>query len=591
MAPTWRCLILVVLETQAFQLMMTATKRTGLSYLPRETVKRIEGTKNKFEKAKFQKDPTSAWTDIYDYAAKIRAGELAWEDIDSGDTDIRFKWCGMLSRFKKTPGKYMLRLRTPNGLTTPDAMRLYADALEDCGGVADITTRQNWQLRNLTLEQGAALIERLDSVNVTSYQSALDNVRNVVGSPFAGLDPDELVDTRPYCIALNDLITIDPVTKTRGNPVWGNLPRKFNIAISSNAQDYAHCTINDLAFEAVKHSKTGEVGFNVVVGGYFSSRRSVQAVNLNLWIPATVKNVLDVSTAVLTVFRDEGPRVDRQKARLMWLVESYGVDAFKNRILQEPLLKDNSSFDVAQTNDVIPPRLSTTGVHTTESGVKRVGLHVPVGRLSPSELRSLADLVDKHTSSKELRLTVEQNLMFPDVADPDALLADVKKKVPRLSATPGVVSGNTVSCTGAQYCPVAIIETKALAERISLKLDKKLNKPVRLHVTGCPNSCGQVQMADIGLMGAPARRVNPETGKAMAVPGCDVYVGGTIGHAADLSLTPVLKGVPIDNDDDLIKTLLTVIRDHLPHLRPTPWWRRILDLRSLLRKKPLLSAS
>jgi len=547
--------------------------RTGISYLPKTTVDRINVEGNKIEKTKLEKDPSKAWTDLYEYAAAIRSETLTWEELEAGDANIRLKWCGLLSRFKKVPGTFMMRLRKPNGILRSDALRLYADALEDAAitvgqetAVADITTRQNLQLRGLTLDQAADLIAKLPDVNVTCHQSAMDNVRNIVGSPLAGIDQDELLDTRPYCNALNDLITIDPDTNKRGNPKWGNLPRKFNIAVSSSPADYAHAKINDLAFEAATHND-GNLGFNVVVGGYFSARRSTHAIDLGLWIPASVSNVLDVSTAILEIFRDEGFRGDRQKARFMWLVEACGgADAFKLKLL-EKLKNEFSQFPIDQVdthqnvanNAVSIDRKPMIGVFPQQSqSLSRVGMHVPVGRLSLEELRALADAAEQHSGS-ELRLTVEQNVIFPNVKNPHALIEQLGISASRLSATPGPVSGNTVSCTGSQFCPLAIIETKAFATRISQRLDDALGMPLRLHVTGCPNSCGQVQMADIGLMGAPARRIDPETGKAKAVPGCNVFLGGTIGHNSKLSLEPVLKGLPIDDEDELVGALIDLI--------------------------------
>merc|ERR1719181_2743623 len=141
-----------------------------------------------------------------------------------------------------------MRLRTPNGIVKSDTLRLFADTLKPYGdiGVLDITTRQNIQLRGLTLEDGADLTLKLHAVNQTSFQSALDNVRNMVGSPLAGIDDQEMVDTRPICEALNDLITRNPETGERGNPMWSNMGRKFNIAVSGSRDDFAHTHINDI---------------------------------------------------------------------------------------------------------------------------------------------------------------------------------------------------------------------------------------------------------------------------------------------------------------------------------------------------------
>ena len=163
----------------------------------------------------------------------------------------RVKYVGMLHRNKRTPGQFMMRLKVPNGIVNSDQMRFYADCVEKYGdgGVVDITTRANIQLRGVKIEDAPDIIDGLHARNQTSFQSALDSVRNMVGSPLAGIDDQEMVDTRELCNAINDLVSLDPVTETRGNPQWANLPRKFNIAISGSRDDFAHTHINDLGFQ------------------------------------------------------------------------------------------------------------------------------------------------------------------------------------------------------------------------------------------------------------------------------------------------------------------------------------------------------
>ncbi|KAJ8608673.1 hypothetical protein CTAYLR_009396 [Chrysophaeum taylorii] len=544
--------VVVVAVTSGLEIPVVS-RRTGISYLPSSAVSRAKAG-NKIEKTKLAKDPTNAWSDLHAYAAAIRSGELSIEEVEAGDANIRLKWAGLLSRFKKTPGKFMMRLRTPNGIVCAKTLRAYADAIEPHGGVMDITTRQNVQLRRLPLEAAADLVRELHSNhNATSFQSAMDNVRNVVGSP---LGEHDLVDTRPFCNALNDLVSLNPETGERGNPRWGNLPRKFNIAVSGGRDDFAHARINDIGLEPVPRGD--EMGFNVVVGGYFSIKRVASAVDLDLWIPADVNVVLDLCSAILEIFRDEGARGDRQKARLMWLVEEYGIPAFRARVLEKA---EGLPHDAAQRwEDDYGSRRELLGIHPTH-----VGVHVPVGRLSVDEMRLLADLADDH-SNGELRLTVEQNVLFPNVKSPDAL---VRRLTDRLAVDPGHIKGHTVSCTGAQFCPLAIIETKHLAERVSARLDDLVStdRPVRIHYTGCPNSCGQVQLADIGLMGAPARRLDPISGKTKAVPGVNVYLGGDVGESFTLVTEPVLKGIPIDDEDDLVDKLADLVVEHFQGVR------------------------
>jgi len=157
----------------------------------------------------------------------------------------------------------------------------------------------------------------------------------MVGSPLAGIDDQEQVDTRELCNALNDLVSLDPVTNTRGNPVWANLPRKFNICVSGSRDDYAHTHINDIGLVPTEHAETGEMGFNVVLGGYMSIKRVAASIHSNMWIKSDMETVVTFCEAILRIFRDEADRKDRQKARLMWLVEKYGVEEWKAAVIKE----------------------------------------------------------------------------------------------------------------------------------------------------------------------------------------------------------------------------------------------------------------
>ena len=463
----------------------------------------------------------------------------------------------------------MMRLKVPNGIVNSDQMRFYADCVEkygEQGGVVDITTRQNIQLRGVKIEDAPDIIDGLHARNQTTFQSALDNVRNMVGSPLAGIDDLEMVDTRELCNAINDLVSLDPVTGTRGNPMWGNLPRKFNVAISGSRDDYAHTHINDIGFVPTPHAITGEMGFNVVLGGYMSIKRVAESIDGKMWIPADRNSVVSFTEAILRIFRDEGDRKDRQKARLMWLVEKYGVDEFKVAVVKEVESYDRGvKIQDTQPVDHSPfERRSLSGVHKQpQEGKSRVGFLVPAGRLSQKECRIVADLAEKY-SDGEIRLTVEQNIILPNVDDDkvDELMAEPAfGEGSRFKVNPGRIEGNVVSCTGAEFCSLALIETKSHAEDISKKLEAlvHVDREIRIHWTGCPNSCAQVQVADIGIMGAPAKKMDLEQGKAIAVPGCKIFVGGRIGEDAHLALEPYVSGIPL-SEEDLLPVLVDILK-------------------------------
>jgi len=553
------------LATQIHSSAVATDKATGTSFLPEETLERSK-VGSPIEKAKLAKDPINAWVDIYEYARKIREGEMTWEEVEKADLDTRLKFVGMLHRNKRTPGQFMMRLKVPNGIVNSDQMRFYADCVEKYGdiGVVDITTRANIQLRGVKIEDAPDIIDGLHARNQTSFQSALDSVRNMVGSPLAGIDDQEMVDTREFCNALNDLVSLDPVTETRGNPMWANLPRKFNIAVSGSRDDFAHTHINDIGLQPCAHFETGEMGFNVVLGGYMSIKRVAESIDSGMWIKADRMSVVTLCEAILRIFRDESERKDRQKARLMWLVEKYGVEGFKKAVTEEVESYDRGVKVYDQQPRPVDKfeRRELLGVHPQkQAGKNRVGILVPTGRLSVAECRELADLADKY-SGGEIRLTVEQNVLLPNVNE-----GDVQKLLEepclngdsRLKVNPGFIEGNIVSCTGAQFCGLALIETKNNAEALGKKLESlvTVDRPIRIHWTGCPNSCGQVQVADIGIMGGPARK--EIDGKKMAVPGCKIFVGGKIGEDAHLAMDPVKEGVPLD-EEDLIPALIDILK-------------------------------
>lgn len=294
-----------------------------------------------------------------------------------------------------------------------------------------------------------------------------------------------------------------------------------------------------------------------------SIKRVAESIDSKMWIPADRNSVVTLCEAILRIFRDESERKDRQKARLIWLVEKYGVDAWKEAVVNEIDSYDRGvTVDVTQPQDTTPfERRELLGIHKQpEDGKVRVGVLVPAGRLSVSECREIADLADKY-SDGEIRLTVEQNIILPNVDESkiDELLTEpALGPDKRLKVNPGHIMGNLVSCTGAQFCPLALIETKSNAESMVEEIEKRVsvNRAIRIHWTGCPNSCGQAQAADIGIMGAPARKKDPETGKAMAVPGCKIFVGGTIGENGHLSLEPYTTGVPLEDSVEVVIDIL-----------------------------------
>ena len=491
---------------------------------------------NKFEKIKAAKDGLAVKDSIDDFAS------LGWEAIDKDDRDHRLKWLGVFFR-PVTPGKFMLRLRMPSGVITSPQMNVLAEIVQRYGddGSADITTRQNLQLRGIRLEDIPDIFKRMHAVGLTSMQSGMDNVRNLTASPVSGIDADELLDARDLVQQVQDMIT----NNGNGNPEFTNLPRKFNIAIEGGRDNSIHAEINDIAF--VPAYREGELGFNVVVGGFFSAKRCAAAVPLNVWVPPNAQ-VVDLCRAILEVFRDNGSRANRQKSRLMWLIDEWGMDKFRAEVEQK---FGQSLLSAAPEDEMNWDKRDHLGVHAqVQDSLKYVGLHVPVGRLTAQNMFDLARMAEVYGQG-ELRLTVEQNVIIPHVADAnvDALLQE--PLLEKFSISPAPLTRSLVSCTGAQFCNFALIETKqqGLALTQELEQDLEFSQPIRMHWTGCPNSCGQPQVADIGFLGTKARK----DGKT--VPAVDIYMGGKVGKDAHLG-ERVMKGVPCEDLKPLLMEVM-----------------------------------
>jgi ferredoxin-nitrite reductase len=490
---------------------------------------------NKFERLKAEKDGLTVLKDIHHFA------QIGWEAIDELDRDYRLKWLGVFFR-PVTPGKFMMRLRLPQGILTSSQMRTLAEIVQRYGtdGSADVTTRQNLQLRGIRIEDIPDIFERLQGVGLTSIQSGMDNVRNVTGSPVSGIDADELMDTRELAVQIQDMIT----DSGRGNPAFTNLPRKFNIAIAGCRDNSIHAEINDIAF--VPAYKDEQLGFNVLVGGFFSPKRCEAAIPLNAW--AAPSEVVAVCEAILVVYRDNGPRANRQKSRLMWLIDEMGLEGFRAAVEQQLGFTLKTA---ALKDEIMWEKRDHIGVYAQKQpGLNYVGLHVPVGRLHADDMFELSRLSEVYGSS-EIRLTVEQNVIIPNISDSriDAFLQE--PTLQKFSVEPSLLSRSLVSCTGAQFCNFALVETKNRAVKFTQELEQELTlaQTVRMHWTGCPNSCGQPQVADIGFMGTKVRK----NGKTLE--GVDIYMGGKVGKDAHLG-TCVMKGIPCEDLKPVVRDLL-----------------------------------
>lgn len=467
------------------------------------TVKRT-----KQEELKLQKDGLDVIYDLYRYA-KTGFASIAEDDFE------RLKWYGVYRQRPKDSGFFMLRTKIPGGqLTHPQALAV-ASIAEDYGrGFLDVTTRQTFQMHWLRIEQFPDIFARLEKVGMTTSGACGDDTRNVVGCPVAGIDKNELFDATPYLNAISAHMT--------NNRDFSNLPRKYKISVGGCHLECQQPDINCLSFFGVVR-KDGTKGFGVKVGGGLSSSPHM-AQTLDLFVPLDIEKCISVVQAVSEIFRDEGYREKRTRARFKFLVSDWGVD----RVTQEVRKKLNWKPDPAEDwVHPIDPETDHFGIQDQKQpGLQFVSVSCLGGRIGSQEMIRVANLAAKHGSG-HLRATNKQNILILNVPK-----ENVKKLCDELDQAglvwnPSNFRKGCVSCTGIEFCNLAVAETKnrmmALSEQLET-LAASYDGKVRIHFSGCPSSCGQQQIADIGFRGAQTR-INGEK-----VDAFEMYVGGRTGR-------------------------------------------------------------
>jgi len=475
-----------------------------------------------------------------------------YESLTTSEKDL-LKWLGVFFR-KPTPGKFMMRIRMPNGFTSSRQLHTIAGLSRRLGNcVLDITTRQQIQLRGFELGSLPQIWDKLRGVDLHSLQTGMDNVRNINGCALAGLTLNELFDAS-LVVAELDAILVG----ASGNAEFTNLPRKFNVTITGCVQNCTHDESQDVAL--IPAVRRDHVGFNVLVGGKMGSGGFTIAAPLDVfvWIPKAAQLV----AALVGIFRDHGPRDARSKCRLAFLIEEWGLPR-----LREELARRVDHYLEPAGRDVRSPYHSDhLGITAQKQpGLRSVGLCVPMGRLSPDQMDELARLADEYGNG-EVRLTTGQNAILANVHDDrlDALLEE--SLLADLSPTPSPFRRKMVACTGTDYCNLAQIDTKGHAAELSRRLDQRLGTggpAVSLHWSGCPAGCGNHQAADIGFRGFKAR-VDGKTVDAVAI-----YTGGRTGpNAAEGK--EIVEFVPLD--DKLPEVIAKLIQCLVPSegARPDP---------------------
>ena len=461
----------------------------------------------KEERWKHEQNPFEIWDKLVDYAARN-------EPPTEADR-FRIKNFGM---FHVAPAQdsFMLRLRVPGGILSTHQMRGLATMAENWGSRrADLTTRSNLQIREFAPKNIVNVVSTLQKLGLTSRGSGADNIRNITASPITGLDPQELLDVAPLAEALQLYIS--------NSRDMYELPRKFNIAFDNGGTISALADTNDIGFVAVRvaegRSVPAGVYFRILLCGITGHKQFATDSGILLRLDQAVT----VAAAMVRVFGEHGDRTDRKKARLKYLVDRWGVERFlaeTEKKLAFPLIHVPASE--CEPRGPID-RAGHIGIHAqSQPELNYIGVTVPVGRLPVEQMRAIADIADRFGSG-ELRLTVWQNLLIPNIHTSNLKAAEQVLNAAGLECSAGTVLSGTVACTGNKGCKFAASDTKTHAVALASLLDQRfpgMDQPVNLHVTGCNHSCAQHYVGDIGLMGV----------KVGAEAGYQVVIGGGADH-------------------------------------------------------------
>lgn len=508
---------------------------------------------NPVEVWKSEKHGLDVWPDVLRYAA---AG-TPMKDIDQADLE-RMKWHGFYYRKRDEPGRYMNRIRITANEVAADQVREIAHLAYEFGhGIIDVTTRAALQVQGLEIVNLPRVTERLEKVGLSARQTGHDNVRNVFAHPFSGLMPDELFDTRELCRAITEFVV--------GSREYSDLPRKFNICLNGTDEHSAHFWTQDISFLALK-THEGEVAFQAVAGG-----TQGQNPMLARALPVLIRpeQIVAVTRSLLDLFRKKASREERGKCRFRFLVEEIGISGVLEWLEADlpfrltPFIRE--PLPAGQNDDFIgwfPQK---------QPGLWTMGLSIPLGRLTWMQLEGLA-ILSKRWGDGQLRTTHEQGLAVINIPTGFRNAAATDAAALGLSVHADPLERNTVACTGAQFCNIAVTETKGHMFQLMERLRQRgvMLHDIRIHMSGCPSSCAQHFTADIGLKGVRVRRLLGTR------EGFDVSLGGGVAGQVHMGL-PYRLGVDVDQLPQLIEE---VVREYYLRHRAgqtfSAYWREKL---------------
>ncbi|UYO43444.1 NirA family protein [Rhodopseudomonas palustris] len=458
--------------------------------------------------------------------------------------NFRWRYYGL---FYVAPAQtsYMCRLRIPNGILTSWQMAGLADLADTlAGGYAHVTTRANLQMREIAPKNAVLLLQGIESLGLWARGSGADNIRNVTGSATAGIDPQELIDTRPYARDWHFHILNE-------RALFG-LPRKFNVAFDGGGLIPTLEDTNDIAFQAVQiadgHGVAPGVYFRLALGGITGHKDFARETG----VIVAPEDATEVADAIVRVFIEHGDRTDRNKARLKYVLDAFGFDKYLELVEEKLGHKLIRVPTEAAAPRPAQDRAAHLGVHPQQQeGLNWIGVRLATGHLTSAQMRGLAEIA-RSFGDGDLRLTVWQNLLISGVADARVAEATAAIEALGLAITASPLRAGLIACTGASGCRFAAAHTKETAEAIAQYCEPRvpLDAPINIHLTGCHNSCAQHFISDIGLIGAKVAISDEDS-----VEGFHIHVGGGFGVDAAIG-TEVLRDVKQDDAPRVIERML-----------------------------------
>jgi ferredoxin-nitrite reductase len=479
----------------------------------------------------------------FDAYGRLKA-QAAANEAPKVDDNFRWRFFGLFY-CAPTEQAYMCRLRIPNGILTHWQLGGLAELAQRYGdNAAAVTTRANLQIRKIAPKDAVLMLEAIQDLGLTSRGAGADNIRNVTGSPTAGIDPQELIDTRSIAREWHFHILND-------RSLYG-LPRKFNVGFDGGGLIPVLEDTNDIGFTALALPEglgpEPGVYFRLAIGGITGHKDFATPTGV-LVKPADAVAVAD---AIVRVFIDRGDRTDRKKARLKYVLDKMGFAAFLAEVearLGRPLTRvDADKMPAANRQH----RQHHIGVHAQrQPGLVWVGVALPVGRIGGEQMRALAAIA-REFGDGDIRLTVWQNLLLSGVARARAEDVEGRLQAIGLSSKASSVRAGLIACTGNTGCKFALANTKATALAIAAWVEGRvaLDGPINIHLTGCPNSCAQHYIGDLGLL---ACRI--AAGAEDTIEGFHVFIGGGFGSGQAIG-RELYREVPVEDCPQLVERIL-----------------------------------